>query len=119
MTGPHSHAHALAGVEGVVSAIAVADDPTKERRALVQAMIVDRASGVVRAQSLVEKFATRGACEGARLARRPSGELVFQCIDGDGVPTSDLLRIGPGGELTAFPLPKETMLLDAALGSNT
>jgi hypothetical protein len=115
VTGPHSHAHALAA-EGVVSAVAVADDPTKERRSLVQAMIVDRASGVVRAQSPVERLVTRGPCEGARLARRPNGELVFQCVDGEGRPSSDLLRISPSGEVAQYPLPKETLLLDASLG---
>jgi hypothetical protein len=102
----------------VVSAVAVAIDPTKERRALVQAMMVDRESGVVRAQSMVERLATRGECEGARLARRPNGELVFQCTDGEGAPSSDLWRIGPSGELTPFPFPRETMLLDAALGDS-
>ena len=115
VTGPRSHAHALAG-GGAVSAVAVASDPTKERRALVQAMIVDRETGVVRAQSPVERLATRGDCEGARLARRPSGELVFQCTDSEGLPSADLWRIGPGGEITAFPLPRESLLLDATLG---
>jgi hypothetical protein len=129
VTGPHSHAHALA-TEGVVAAVALADDPSdgsgapglpwrgpqRSPRALVQAMMVDRESGVVRVQSSVERIGTRGPCEGARLARRPNGELVFQCIDGDGRPSSDLVRIGPGGELAAYPLPKETLLLDAALG---
>jgi len=129
VTGPHSHAHALAA-EGVVTAVAVADDPSdpggapglpwrgqqRAPRALVQAMIVDRASGVVRAQSAVERFPMRGPVEGARLARRPNGELVFQCTDGEGNPSSDLLRIGPGGELAAYPLPKDSLVIDAALG---
>jgi hypothetical protein len=124
VTGPHSHAHAVAA-GGSVAAIAVADDPSDRqqtqahaRRSLVQAMIVDRESGIVRVQSPVERFGMRGACEGARLARRPSGELVFQCTDGEGVPTSDVWRIDPSGEMTAFPLPRETLLLDAALGSS-
>ena len=81
-------------------------------------MIVDRASGVVRVESSIEKLVTRGECEGARLARRPSGELVFQCTDGDGLPSSDLWRIGASGEMVAFPLPRETLLLDAALGDS-
>ncbi len=122
VTGPHSHAHAIAG-GGAVTAIAVAEDPSdrqqpRPKRALVQAMIVDRASGVVRAQSPVEKLGTRGVCEGARLARRPSGELVFQCTDADGLPSSDLWRITPSGEMAAFPLPRETLVLDAALGDS-
>ena len=122
VTGPHSHAHAVAG-GGAVTAIAVADDPSdrqqpRPKRALVQAMIVDRASGVVRAQSEVERVGTRGSCEGARLARRPNGELVFQCTDADGLPSSDLWRIGPAGEMSAFPLPRDTLLLDAALGDS-
>lgn len=127
VTGPHSHAHALAS-DGVVTVVAVADDPNDPGqtplpwrgqptpRAQVQAMIVDRASGVVRAQSSVERFATRGACEGARLARRPNGELVFQCTDGEGRPTSDLLRVGASGDLAAYPLPKDSLLIDASLG---
>jgi hypothetical protein len=120
VTGPHSHAHAVAG-GGAVTAIAIADDPSapqqpRPRRALVQAMIVDRMSGIVRAQSAVERVPTRGSSEGARLARRPNGEIVFQCIDAEGVPSSDLWRIGPSGEMAAFPLPRETLLLDAALG---
>lgn len=122
VTGPHSHAHAIAG-GGSVTAIAVAEDPNdkqqpRPKRALVQAMFVDRASGVVRAQSSVERLATRGVCEGARIARRPSGELVFQCTDMDGLPSSDLWRISPSGEMGAFPLPRETLLLDAALGDS-
>ena len=122
VTGPHSHAHAIAG-GGAVTAIAVAEDPSdkqqpRPKRALAQAMIVDRATGVVRAQSPVERLATRGTCEGARLARRPSGELVFQCTDEEGLPSSDLWRISPSGEMSAFPLPRETLLLDAALGDS-
>jgi len=122
VTGPHSHAHAVAS-GGTVTALALAEDPSDRppqargtKRALVQAMIVDRASGVVRVQSAVERLATRGACEGARLARRPNGELVFQCTDGEGLPSSDLWRISPSGEMGAFPLPRETLVLDAALG---
>jgi len=123
VTGPHSHAHAVAS-EGTVTALALAEDPSDRnspsqrtmKRALVQAMIVDRASGVVRAQSPVERLGLRGACEGARLARRPNGELVFQCTDGEGLPSSDLWRISPSGEMAAFPLPREPLVLDAALG---
>ena len=58
----------------------------------------------------------KAMAEGARLARRPNGELVFQCTDGDGLPTTDLWRIGPTGETATFPLPRENLLLDAALG---
>ena len=127
VTGPRAHVHAIAS-DGAINAIAVADDPTesagsttwrgsqKPRRALVQAMTVDRATGVVRVESNVERLPTSAACEGARLARRPNGELVFQCLDADGHPASDLWRIGPSGEIAAFPLPRETLLLDAALG---
>ncbi|MGO8991678.1 MAG: hypothetical protein ACLQVI_00010 [Polyangiaceae bacterium] len=122
VTGPHSHAHAVAG-GGAVTAIAVAGDPNdrqlpRSKHAIVQAMIVDRESGVVRAQSPVERLATRGACEGARLARRPNGELVFQCTDGEGLPSTDLWRIGPAGETATFPLPRENLVLDAALGDS-
>jgi hypothetical protein len=115
VTGPRSHAHAIAAGDEV-SAVAVANDPTKERRALVQAMIVDRETGVVRAESPVERLGARGACEGARMARRPNGELLFQCTDSEGLPSADLWRIGPAGEITAFPLPRESLLLDATLG---
>jgi hypothetical protein len=116
LTGPRSHAHALAA-GGAVSAVAVAVDPAKERRALVQAIVVDRVSGVVRAQSPVERLATRGTCaESARLARRPNGDVIFQCVTAEGEPASDIWRVTPTGDLIAFPLPRETMLLDAALG---
>jgi hypothetical protein len=116
LTGPRSHAHALAA-GGAVSAVALAVDPSKERRALVQAILVDRVSGVVRAQSPVERLATRGNCaESARLARRPNGDVIFQCVTSEGEPASDIWRVTPSGELIAFPLPRETMLLDAALG---
>ncbi len=130
VTGPRSHAHAIAS-GGSINAIAVADDPTeagaasttwrgsqKPRRALVQAMTVDRATGVVRVESSVERLPTSAACDGARLARRPNGELIFQCTDADGRPASDLWRIGASGEITTFPLPRETLLLDAALGDS-
>jgi len=129
VTGPRSHAHAMAS-EGAISAIAVADDLTemgspaspwrgaspKPLRALVQAMTVDRATGVVRVESSVERVPTRAACEGMRLARRPNGELVFQCTDAERRPASDLWRVTPSGEVAAFPLPRDTLLLDAALG---
>jgi hypothetical protein len=122
VTGPHSHAHAITG-GGAITAIAVADDPNdrqqpRAKHALMQAMIVDRDTTVVRAQSPVERFAMRGACQGARLARRPSGEILFQCTDGDGLPSSDLWRIATSGEMTPFPLPRETLVLDAALGDS-
>ena len=77
-------------------------------------MTVDRASGVVRVESGIEKLATRGACEGARLARRPSGDIVFQCTDGDGRPVSDVWRATVSGEIAVFPLPREALILDAA-----
>jgi hypothetical protein len=116
LTGPRSHAHALAA-GGVVNAIAVAVDPMKERRAQVQAIVVDRTSGVVRAQSQVERLGLRGPCgDVARLARRSNGDLLFQCVDPEGSPASDLWRVSASGELLAFPLPRESLLLDAALG---
>jgi hypothetical protein len=116
LTGPHSHAHALAA-GGAVSAIAVAHDPSKERRALVQAIVVDRVSGVVRSQSPVERLPTRGASgESARLARRPNGDMIFQCVTAEREPASDIWRVTPSGELIALPLPRDNMLLDAALG---
>jgi hypothetical protein len=122
VTGPHSHAHAIAG-GGAITAVAIADDPNdrqqpRAKHALMQAMIVDRDTGVVRVQSPVERFATRGSNEGARLARRPSGEILFQCIDGEGLPSSDVWRISTSGEMAAFPLPRETLVLDAALGDS-
>jgi hypothetical protein len=116
LTGPRSHAHALAA-EGVVSAVAVAEDPTHEGRALLQAMIVDRASGVVRAQSEVSRFGVKGERgEGARLARRPNGEILFQMLGADGAPASHLWRAGRDGELSAIPLPNSKLVLDASLG---
>ncbi len=122
VTGPASHAHVLAG-GGTVTAVAVAGDPNdrtqpRARYTLVQASIVDRDTGVVRVQSPVERFAMRGAWDGARLARRPNGEVLFQCVDGEGVPSSDVWRLSASGELVAFPLPRETLLLDAALGDS-
>jgi hypothetical protein len=118
VTGPRSHVHALAG-EGLVSAIAVAEDLTRERRALAQAMWIDRASGVVRAQSPVASFSARDVTgDAARLARRPSGEVLFQMIGSDGAPSSDLWRATPDGSLTAMPLPNNKLVLDAALGDS-
>jgi hypothetical protein len=129
VTGPRSHAHAIAS-EGAINAVAVADDLSeitspgsswrgpspKPLRALVQAMTVDRATGVVRAESQVERVPTRAPVEGVRLARRPNGEIVFQCIDSERHPASDLWRVAPTGEIAAFPLPRESLLLDATLG---
>jgi hypothetical protein len=116
LTGPRSHAHALAA-GGAVNAVAVAVDPTKDRRALVQALVVDRASGVVRAQSAVERLATRDSVGGkARLARRPNGDVLFQCVSDEGAPASDLWRVTPGGEVIEMRPPRESLILDASLG---
>jgi len=116
LTGPRSHAHALAA-EGVVTAMAVAEDPAREGKALLQAMIVDRASGVVRAQSEISRIGLKAATgEAARLARRPNGEILFQTIGSDGEPASDLWRAGKEGELSPIALPNGRLILDATLG---
>ena len=43
---------------------------------------------------------------------------MFQCTDGEGLPSTDLWRIGPAGETATFPLPRENLVLDAALGDS-
>src|SRR5579884_920130 len=84
--GPDARIHAL-GADGVVCAVAAADDPVKPDRARVEAFAVDRSSGVVRWRAHDERLVFKsGLGDAARMARRPNGELLFQSLGPDGTP---------------------------------
>lgn len=117
VVGPRSQIHALGG-DGVVCAVAAAEDPERPERARVEAFAVDRASGVVRWRAQAERVEVKaGLGESARVARRPNGELLFQSLRADGTPCSQLLCARPDGRLDAIALgTRGRYVLDAALG---
>jgi hypothetical protein len=103
---------------GVVSAFAVAEDPDRPDRALVQAFAVDPTSGVERWKSSVARVSVKGSFgETARLVRRSNGELLFQRIRADGTPCTDLVCARPDGSMEIVVLGNgRRPRLDAALG---
>jgi hypothetical protein len=114
---PRARLHTLAA-DGLVHAIAAAVDPERDDRAMVQSLAIDKSSGTVRWKSGAERVALRGMLgEGARLARRGNGELLFQIVQADGTPSSDLVCARPDGGVEALPLGNaKRFVLDAALG---
>jgi hypothetical protein len=117
VAGPRAHVHAMAG-EGLIHALAIAQDFERTDRALVQALSVDRATEVVRTRTPVMRVALKGPLgEGARVARRSNGELLMQGMQPDGDPCSDLICARPDGEMGAISIGNgRRLLLDAALG---
>jgi len=115
--GARSQAHALAA-GGLVTGVAAAVSSEQDERASIQAIAIDRASGAVRTTNGPGELRLRGGFgDGARLARRPNGEVLFQRV-ADGEPCSDLARIRPDGSVESIPLGNgKRLLLDAALGS--
>ena len=117
LSGPRATLHAIAA-EGMVCVIAAAHDTTREGRAVVQALGVDRSSEVVRWKSAVARVPIRASLgHAARVARRPGGEILFQSMRSDGTPCSDLVSARPDGRLESLALGNgKRFLLDAALG---
>jgi hypothetical protein len=117
VVGPNAQIHALGG-EGVVCAVAAAEDPARPERTRVEAFAVDRASGVVRWRAQADRVSAKPRLgEAARIARRPNGELLFQSLGADGAPCTPLLCARPDGRLDVIALgTRGTYVLDAALG---
>jgi hypothetical protein len=117
VVGPNSRIHALGG-DGVVCAVATAEDPERPDRARVEAFAVDRATGVVRWRALEDRVELKAHLgDSARVARRPNGELLFQSLGTDGTPCTPLLCARPDGRLDAISLgTRGRYILDAALG---
>lgn len=117
VAGTHTRLHAMSA-DGIVACIAAAEDPEREGRALVQAFARDRSSDIERWKTNVARVPVRGSLgEGARLVRRPNGELLFQSIRGDGTACSDLVCARPDAPIESLPLGKASKyVLDAALG---
>jgi hypothetical protein len=106
------------GDSGAVWAIAAAEDPAHNGRAVVEAFAVDRLSGgVLWKTERVNVGARGGLGELARVARRPNGELLFQSVSPDGAPCSELVCARPDGTLDAITFgARKKPVLDAALG---
>jgi hypothetical protein len=117
VVGPRAQIHTLGG-DGAVCAVAAAEDPEKTHRARVEALAVDRSSGVVRWRAHDDRIAIRPRLgDAARVARRPNGELLFQSIGPDGLPCTPLICARPDGRLDAILLGvRGRYVLDAALG---
>jgi hypothetical protein len=117
VAGPGAQIHALGG-DGMVCAVAAAEDAERPDRTCVEAFAVDRVSGVVRWRAQGDRIGARpGLGEAARVARRFNGELLFQSLGSDGVPRTGLVCARPDGRLDTIALgPRGNYVLDAALG---
>ncbi len=117
VVGPRSKIHAL-GADGVVYAVAAAEEPGRPERVTVEALAVDRSSGVVRWSARANRVGVRARVgTGARVARRPNGELLFQSLGADGIPCTPLVCARPDGRLDTVLLgARGRWVLDAALG---
>jgi hypothetical protein len=117
LVGPRAQIHAVAS-EGVVCAVAAAEDPAKPERARIEAFAVDRSSGVVRWRAQGERIATKPVLgDSARLARRANGELLFQSLGPDAEPRTPLLCARPDGRIDELVLgARGRWVLDASLG---
>ncbi len=117
VVGPRSSIHALGG-DGVVCAVAVAEDDAKPDHARVEVFAVDRTSGVVRWRAQDDRLAIKPQLgSAARAARRPNGEVLFQGLGADGAPCTPLLCARPDGRLDAIVLgARGRYVLDASLG---
>ena len=117
VVGPRSRIHAVGG-DGVVCAVATAEDPERPDRARMEAFAVDRATGVVQWRALADRVELKSQLgDSARVARRPNGELLFQSLGTDGTPCTPLLCARPDGRLDSITLgTRGRYILDAALG---
>ncbi len=117
VSGPRAQIHALYS-EGLLCAVSTAEDPAKPERAHLEAFAVDCATGAVRWRTQDERVDVKPRLgDAARIARRPSGELLFQSLAADGTPSSPLVCVRPDGRLDALLLgARGPYVLDAALG---
>jgi hypothetical protein len=119
LVGPRARIHALGG-EGLVCAVALEEDPAKPDRARIEAFTMYRETGAVMWRAQHDRIAVRSQSQlgdGARVARRPNGELLFQGLDADGVPGTPLLCASSDGRLDEILLgARGPYVLDAALG---
>jgi hypothetical protein len=117
LVGPRAQIHALAA-EGVVCAVAAAEDPAKPDRVRIEAFAADRATGAVLWRAQHDRIAVRSQLgDAARVARRPNGELLFQSLDAEGVPCTPLVCASSDGRLDEILLgARGPYVLDAALG---
>jgi hypothetical protein len=117
VVGPRSRIHALAG-DGVVCAVAIAEDHARPDHARIEAFAVDRSSGVVRWRAQDDRLAIKPQLgDSARVARRPNGEVLFQGLGADGTPCTPLICARPDGRLDSIVLgARGRYVLDAALG---
>jgi hypothetical protein len=117
VVGPRARIHALGG-DGVVCAVAVAEDGARPDHSRIEVFAVDRSSGVVRWRAQDDRLAVKlqvGAA--ARVARRPNGEVLFQSLGTDGAPCTPLICARPDGRLDSIVLgARGRYVLDAALG---
>ena len=119
LVGPRAKIHAL-GADGVVYAVALAEDPGRAERVSVEALAVDRSSGVVRWSAKTNRIGARTRVgTAARVTRRPNGELLFQSLGADGIPCTPLICARPDGRLDAVVLgARGRWVLDASLGDS-
>jgi hypothetical protein len=117
VVGPRTQIRAVGG-DGVVCAVATAEDPTKPERARIEVFEVERASGVVRWRAQSDRIATKPELgDGARVARRANGEILFQSLGADGAPRTALVCVRPDGRFDEIVLgARGRWILDAALG---
>jgi hypothetical protein len=117
VVGPRSRIHTLCG-DGVVCAVAVAEDPTKPEFARMEAFAADRSSGVVRWRAQDAKLAIKPHLgDVARVARRANGEVLFQALGPEGAPCTPLVCAGPDNRVDVILLgARGRYVLDAALG---
>jgi hypothetical protein len=117
VVGPRSSIHALGG-DGVVCAVAVAEDEARPDHARVEVFAVDRTSGTIRWRAQDDRLAIKPQLgNAARAARRPNGEILFQGLAPDGAPCTPLLCARPDGRLDSIVLgARGRYVLDASLG---
>jgi hypothetical protein len=117
VVGPRSKVHTLES-DGVVCAVAVAEDSAKPDHARVEIFAVDRGTGALRWRARDDRLAIKTHVgRGARAARRPNGEVLFQSLDWDGAPCTSLLCARPDGRLDSIMLgARGRYVLDASLG---
>lgn len=116
VVGPRARLHAMLA-DGAVSAMAIAGDGDRADRAIVQALVVDRATATVRHKGEPTRISLRAPLgDVARVARRSSGELLLQTLVGDGAPSSDLVCARADGAVEVVSLGSPRLVLDAALG---